>query len=147
MLTNLTSPLHWVLKYVWPTVWLVLIGSFFLQAIIDPTQVRWGPGITPFWGRIIVGVFWGFGVLAAWSISRPLKRVYAGEGVLEARGLFRTIRIRPSDVARINARTGGKGRPILEIHLRARGPFGRRIDFVPRTDESVAILERMLEQP
>jgi hypothetical protein len=136
--------LHTLIKYVLPTVWLTLIGYFVFASFFLPEAIRWGPGVTPFWGRVVVVTFWLGGVLVAWSISRPLKRVSAGGGIVEARGLFRTMHLRAADIEKLNVRGdwNTRSRPIVEIHLRD----GRRIDFLPLSKDAVETLERMLRQ-
>lgn len=148
MLTDLTSPTQSMLKYVWPAGWIGIFGYVLAASILRPESIHWtGSGAAPWWGRPLLAVLVAIGILIAWHTSVPLKRVRAGDGFIEAEGLRRTVRIDAAQVERVHVRGDWSHRryPVVEIHLRTRGPFGKRIDFVPSTREAVERVQRELD--
>ncbi len=147
MLTDVTSPTQIMLKYFWPAGWIGVTGYLLLVSLVKPESLRWIGGVTtPWWGRWLLAALVIAGIAAMWKTSVPLKRVRLGEGVAEVEGVRRTVRITAAEVERIHVRGdwGERRSPVVEIHLRARGPFGRRIDFIPVSAEAVERVRKQL---
>jgi hypothetical protein len=132
-LSSSTTPLF---KFVWPVGFLGFIGSFLAQSLLGP-GVRWGPGITPFWGNVIlVGLLLvGFAVLA--TLSLPLKRVdYDGES-LHISNYLSTDHVAVNQVSavRVYGEFRNNERPTVKLRFRDRTRFGRHIAFIAASPE------------
>lgn len=130
-------------KFVWPVGWLGLIGYHTVLAFTDSPKVRWGPGVDPGWGKLLLVVFLAFGVLVAVRVSAPLKRVHLVPGGLHVSNYFRATRVPWADVERVVVHSdfGRRRSPIVELELRRRSVFGTRISLVPASPHALATLE------
>jgi len=132
-----------VLKFVWPMGWLGLMGFFNVLAFTGSPRVRWGPGVDPAWGKVLLVGFFAFGVCVAVRVSAPLKRVHLVRGGLHVSNYLRAIRVPWTEVERVvvRGRFGRRTMPVVEMELRRRGAFGTRIALVPVSPEALALLE------
>jgi hypothetical protein len=132
-LSSSTTPLF---KFVWPVGFLGPIGYFLAKSLLG-LGVRWGPGITPFWGNVILAglLLGGLAVLATMSI--PLKRVdYDGESL----HISNYVSTDPVAVNQVSAVTvygefRHNERPTVKIRFRDRTRFGRQIVFIAESPE------------
>lgn len=130
-------------KFIWPAGWLTLMGLFNVLAFTDSPELRWGGGVDPAWGRLLLAGFFVLGLVVAVRVSIPLKRVHLVPGGLHVSNYFRAIRVPWSDVERVTVRGrfGDRTTPVVEIRLRRRGAFGTRISLVPASPDALAILQ------
>lgn len=140
----ISSPFTAVAKFVWPVGWIGLMGWFTIGALTNSPGVRWsGGGPAPLWGKALLVVLLGLGFLVAWRVSRPLKKVRLGEGGVHASNYLTEIWIGWRDVRRVvvHGDFGPRRTPLVELELRERGAFGRRISLLPASPEALAHLE------
>lgn len=132
-LSSSTTPLF---KFVWPVGFLGFIGFFLAQSLLG-LDVRWGPGITPFWGNVIlVGLLLG-GLAVSATLSMPLKRVdYDGES-LHISNYLSTDHVAVNQVSavKVYGEFGHNQRPTVKLRFRDRTKFGRRIVFIAESPE------------
>lgn len=131
-LRRLSSSSTPVFKFVWPLCFLGFIGFFLAQSLLG-YDVRWGPGITPFWGNVILGglLLVGLAVAVTWSI--PLKRVdYDGES-LHISNYLSTDQVAVNQVSsvKVYGEFYRNERPTVKLRFRD----GRHIAFIAESPE------------
>jgi hypothetical protein len=129
-------------KFVWPAGWLGMMGYFNILAFTDSPGLRWGPGVDPAWGRLLLAGLFIFGLAVAFRLSAPLKRVHLVPAGLNVSNYFREIQVPWTDVERmvVHGDFGSRRTPLVELTLRRRGVFGTRISLLPASPEALAIL-------
>lgn len=132
-----------ILKFIWPAGWLGLTGWSNVLAFTGSPDLRWGPGIDPAWGKVILVVFFALGLYVAFRVSLPLKRVHLVPGGLRVSNYFREARVPWADVERVvvHGRFRRRQTPVVEFTLRRRGAFGRRISLLPASPQALATLQ------
>ena len=132
-----------VLKFIWPVGWLGILGYFNVLAFTGSPRMRWGPGIDPGWGSLLLAGFFALGVCVAVRVSAPLKRVHLVPGGLHVSNYFRAIRVPWADVERVvvHGRFENRRTPIVELTLRRRSAFGTRISLLPASPDALAMLQ------
>jgi len=135
-LRRLSSSSTLLFKFVWPLGFLGFIGYFLAQSLLGH-DVRWGSGITPFWGNAILAglLLVGLAVVATWSI--PLKRVdFDGES-LHISNYLSTDQVAVNQVSsvKVYGEFSHKERPTVKLRFRDRIRFGRHIAFIAESPE------------
>jgi hypothetical protein len=120
-----------------------MMGYCNVLAFRDSPALRWGPGVDPAWGRLLLVGLFAFGLLVAFRVSAPLKRVHLVPGGLHVSNYFREIRVPWTDVERmvVHSDFGRRRTPLVELTLRRRGAFGTRISLLSASPEALAILQ------
>jgi hypothetical protein len=131
-------------KYVWPTAWLGLIGTFLVSALLG-SSIRWGPAINPFWGKVILGFLFGAGIFMTARLSIPLKRVDELRGSLHISNYVSTDVVPLTNVCavRVTGDFGHKTMPAVEVSFRQRTRYGSKILFLAQSED---LLERFFAQ-
>lgn len=131
-------------KFVWPVGWLGFIGTFLMGALLG-SETRWGPGITPFWGKTILGVLFGVGVFMVVRLSIPLKRVDEADGSLHISNYLSTDIVPMTSIraAKVTGDFGHNRMPSVEVWFRERTRYGSKIVFLARSEE---LLTRFLSE-
>jgi hypothetical protein len=132
-----------VVKFVWPVMWLGLMGYFNVLAFKGSPGLRWGPGVDPAWGKLLLVALFAFGLYVAIRLGARLKRVHLVPGGLHVSNYVRATRVPWADVERVVVHSdfGGRRSPIVELRLRRRSVFGTRISLVPASPDALATLE------
>jgi hypothetical protein len=131
-------------KFVWPVLWLGFIGSFLFGSLTGANPPRFGSGITPFWGNVMLSVLFAFGVFVTITGAVPMRRVdWDGRDMWVWNYFFSTRTVPLSQIARVRiyGDFSSKGRPVVRLFMRDRAQYGRRFDFIP---EDEALLTEFL---
>ena len=132
-LSSSSTPLF---KFVWPVGFLGFIGFFLAQSLLG-RDVRWGSGITPFWGNAILAglLLLGLAVVATWSI--PLKRVDYDGKILHISNYLSTDQVAVNQVSsvKVYGEFHRNERPTVKLRFRDRTRFGRHIAFIAASPE------------
>jgi hypothetical protein len=132
-----------VAKFVWPVMWLGLMGYLNVLAFTDSPRQRWGPGVDPAWGKPLLVALFALGLYVAVRVSARLKRVHLVPGGLDVSNYVRATRVPWADVERVvvHGDFGGRRSPMVELELRRRSVFGTRISLVPASPDALATLK------
>ena len=145
-------------KFVFPVAWGGLFGYGTGLLFLNPSGVRWhGGGEPPSWAKwvFLAGLFLG-GFLCA-RIAK-LKRVVLDEDSVVISNYLRRVRvpfkqiraggIEPDTAVEVYGGVGPIGvrdrRPLVALEFSGRTPFGRSIEFIPRSQEVLAELRKRL---
>jgi hypothetical protein len=135
-LRRLSSPSTPIFKFVWPAGFLGFIGYFLAQSLLG-LDVRWGPGITPFWGNVILAglLLLGLAVAVTWSI--PLKRIDYDGVSLHISNYLSTDQVAVNQVSsvKVYGKFYRNERPTVKLRFRDRTRFGRHIAFIAASPE------------
>ena len=150
---ELSSRWTWAYKFVVPAFGGGIFGFMTLVLFKDPSAVHWKGGGEPF-----VGVKWfflGVLILGGFAFARlciPLKTVFLEGSSLRISNYFRDAVV-PVDQVRecrfdSNAWVGSRWnrRQIVKIEFRSMTPFGRSVEFIPRSGDAVWALRSALGQ-
>jgi hypothetical protein len=144
---RISSPSTPIAKFVWPIGWLGMMGYLSVLAFTNSPGLRWGGGgPAPVWGKALLIVLVGVGVVVAYRVSLPLKRVHLAEGGIRASNYVTEAFIPWSGIRRVvvHGSFGARRGPLVELDLRARGAFGRRISLLPASPEALARLRESI---
>jgi hypothetical protein len=128
----LSSRNTFVLKYLFPAVWMLAFGHFAYSALRTLGQLSYhsGPGTVPAglaW-RVVLGWLLGT-VLILWA-AIPLKRVRLVDGALLVSNFRREVRIPLGAIRRVSQNRWLNWRPIA-VELRTDLGVGTRFTFLP----------------
>ena len=133
-MTRLSHEATVLFKFVWPCGWLGLIGSFLFGALFGAPP-RWGPGISHFWGTVILIVLFAFGVFFTVTVSLPLKRVDRDGALLRISNYMWEDVAPIADIRKVKIRgefeRHNNSMPSVTVWFRER----RKIVFLARTQE------------
>jgi hypothetical protein len=146
MRDTLSSRATFVMKFVFPAVWIVGFG------VSTVVMLRGARGAAPHAvsGTWMLTALWLVCSAVLLWFCAPLKRVRLRDGRLLVSNFRSEVEIAPQNIARVTQNKWVNVRPIT-IHLRAPGVFGKRITFIPpshvivafhQADRLVAQLER-----
>ena len=143
MRDTLSSRATFVMKFVFPAIWIVGFGASTVA------MLRGARGSSPhaMAGAWILTALWlACSAVLLWFCA-PLKRVRLRNGCLLVSNFRSEIEIAPGDIERVTQNKWVNFRPIT-IHLRAPGVFGRKISFIPPSHVIVAFwrADRLVEQ-
>ncbi|HEX3125989.1 MAG TPA: hypothetical protein VH394_01545 [Thermoanaerobaculia bacterium] len=126
-----------MMKFVWPLGWLGMMSYFSLLAFTGSPKLRWGPGVSPEWGKVILVVFLLMGVLFMYRVSRRLKMVWLTTDGLRVSNYLSEASILWPQVRRVLVHDtfGHRRTPLVELELSTRRPFGGRISFYPASED------------
>ncbi len=158
----LSSRLTFAYKVILPA----LLGAFWSATtallFTDPAQVQWGSGGSPpLWAKwlFLVGLVFAGGVF--WRVCYPLKRIALQDGQLRISNFLREIVVPLDDIQRggferdteidesasvglVLGITLTRRRPLAALELRHDTAFGHFIEFLPRSDNTMELLESKL---
>jgi hypothetical protein len=129
----LSSRWTFVVKYVYPPVWIGGFGVLTLLLFIAPEYFLSRSGDPPpVWVDNLFVVVWIVVSILIVATTIPLKRVFLDGNRLVVSNFRRDARIPLSDIATVTQNRWLKTRPVT-VAFRNRTPFGRRIQFMPPT--------------
>ena len=132
-LSSSSTPLF---KFVWPVGFLGFIGYFLAKSLLG-FDVRWGTGITPFWGNVILAGLLLVGLAIAATLSIPLKRVDYDGARLHISNYLSTDQVAVNQVSsvKVYGEFRRNERPTVKLRFRDRTRFGRHIAFIAASPE------------
>jgi hypothetical protein len=133
-------------KFVWPCAWLGSIGGFLVSSLLGFTP-RWGPGITPFWGHVILVVLFVLGIAMLVRLSLPLKRVEESVGFLHISNYLSNEVVPVTNIRSVRV-TGDFGRnrmPSVEVWFRQRTRYGSKIVILAASEAVLTAFLATLE--
>lgn len=129
MRDTLSSRATFVMKFVFPTIWIVGFGATSFAALRAQPGLASGAPHRVAGAWVITGVWLVCSIVLLWFCA-PLKRIRMRDGRLLASNYRTEIEIRPSDIDRVTQNKWVNVRPIT-LHLRAPSALGSRITFIP----------------
>lgn len=135
-LSSTATPLF---KFVWPAVWLGMIGYFLVGSLLGWEAVRWsGGGPAPLWGKLLLLLLFILGVVStlAW---RRLKDVELAEGALHVADLVTRDVIPLAAISAVTVRGdfNQRGIPIVRLHFTDKTDFGSSVDFLAASQQKL----------
>lgn len=130
---SLSSAWTFVVKYLFPAVWIPAFGAGALLALQHPEDVMYNGvrGAAPSQIGWIFLLLWLAGTTVILWMSVPLKRVRVDSGALVVSNYFREWRVPFDLVTDVTQNRWVNGRPIT-VRLRADMGCGYRIVFLPQ---------------
>lgn len=136
--SNLTLPL----RIFFPTFWLVFFGLLTFSAwIVSPES---GGALANWDIRLGITAFFLTGAGLLYFTLLKLRRVEMSQEFVFATNYFKSVRYPWSDVEKL-VQQQFLGFPIVYIHLKAQGSFGRRIVFLGSRSRWQLFLEEFPE--
>lgn len=131
-----------MMKFVWPLGWLGMMSYFSLLAFTGSSRIRWGPGVSPAWGKAILVGFLLLGLALTYLWSLRLKKVWLTADGLRVSNYLSEAIIPWPQVRRVlvHGTFGHRSKPLVELELLARHPFGGRISLYPASEDLLAKL-------
>jgi hypothetical protein len=131
----LSSRWTYFLKFIFGPLWILLLGSFALAAVIAPQTVFSGPrGEPPPPGfQWIVVVIWAIGSAGILRFTMPLKRVELREGRLYVSNYRRDWELVPRDILSVRQSRWVNGRPVRVTLRHDVDGLGASFTFIPPT--------------
>jgi hypothetical protein len=126
-----------LMKFVWPLAWLGMMGYFSFLAFTGSPRLRWGVGVSPAWGKVMLVGFFLLGLAITYTMSLRLKKVWLTTDGLRVSNYLSEASILWPHVRRITIHDtfGHRRTPLVEIELCARRPFGGRISLFPASED------------
>jgi hypothetical protein len=126
MRADISSRTTFIYKFIFPAVWIPLMGAALFAAVGNPNKITGSDESF----ALAMEALWiiAFAILLRFGI--PLKRVQLRDGRIYASNYRHEIEIAPSEIERITQNVWVNIRPIT-LHLRHETDFGRRIRFIP----------------
>lgn len=140
----LSSPSTLLMKFVFPFVWGVPWSYFTARLFTDPAAHA--PGGPPAWLKWVFLFFLLVGGFTFQIVCFSLKRVDLEGDTLRISNFFREIRVPIHEVesAGFDRRASLNGRALVGIAFRSDTPFGRSIEFYPRSEAAIDAFRRRL---
>jgi hypothetical protein len=158
MTTQLSSRWTPLFKFVIPVIAAAVWGSVTTLLFIDPGRVSWnGGGVAPEWAK---WAFLAFLIVLGFMCGRlaRLKTVVLTDDALFVSNYARSVRIplrvvyaggfEPDAYVEVGASVGPIGlrdrRPLVGLEFQRQTAFGRFIEFIPKSEEALAVLRARL---
>ncbi|HEX7183258.1 MAG TPA: hypothetical protein VF756_15565 [Thermoanaerobaculia bacterium] len=139
---QLSSPMTPLVKFGWPIGWLGMMSYFTFLAFVRSPRLRWGPGVSPAWGKALLLGLLLLGLLIAYKLCMPLKKAWLTADGIRASNYFRQAFIAWPHVRCVVVRGefGHRSTPVVEFELWQPHPFGGRISLLPASQKVLAEL-------
>jgi hypothetical protein len=126
MRADISSRTTFVYKFIFPAVWIPLMGAMTFAVARAPNRINGAEKS----GVLVMELLWVVVCALLLRFAIPLKRVQLRDGRIYASNYRREIEIAPSEIERITQNVWINVRPIT-LHLRHETAFGSRIRFIP----------------
>lgn len=146
--TVITSPMTFVMKVVFPAIWLSLFGWATVHFMSGGTSIRWGGGIQPPWWA--KWVFLLVLMAGSWIIGRgciPLKKITLAGDMLLVSNFLQEISLPLAEIAEVGLVSGMRvnDTPVGYLSLAREGRFGKELMFYPRSEQAFNLLRTAVD--
>lgn len=146
--TVISSPLTFVMKVLFPGVWLLLFGWATVHFMSGGTSIHWGGGVQPPWWA--KWVFLLVLIAGSWIFGRtciPLKKITLSGDHLLVSNFLQEIALPLEEVAEVGLVAGMRvnNSPVGYISLNREGRFGNELIFFPRSEKAYKLLQSAVD--
>ena len=137
--SRLSSTATPIFRFVWPVLWLGLIGYFLVASLLGWQSVRWrGGGPAPLWGKLLLLLLFILGIVCAHAYRR-LKHVELAGGSLHVADLVAREVVPLAAISAVTVRGdfSHHGIPIVRLHFRNKTHFGSSVDFMAASQQKL----------
>jgi hypothetical protein len=134
-------------KFAFPALWGGGWSYFTALLFTDPSRISWqGGGAPPPWAKwVFLAILVGGGEMCR-RVCVPLKRVILEDGYLRISNYRHEIHVPVSEVQRAGFDAGAEvnGKRLVGLEFHSETPFGRAIEFIPRSPDAIEVLRARL---